>query len=816
MANCIAIARGQQASRVWLPEAVSLRLFDWSSERLFYSAIRSSFMEPTIENATEVWDALAERVETFVEAWETLRQPPPLAEHLPEAPEALRKLTLIELIKVDLEFRWKENSPKTIEEYVAEFPELNGAGGPPADLIYEEYHVRRAEGDTVFAADYFDRFPQQESRLRRLLGMGDPAASASLCSRRPIKEYSAGESIDDFLVMAVLGKGSFASVYLAQQKSMQRRVALKVSPHKGQEAQTLAQLDHNNIVRVFDQRVLKDEQLCLLYMQYVAGGTLADVIERVRHIPLVERNGSLLLRAVGDVLRGRGENLTAGSYIHNELDAATWPTVVCHLGMQLAYALNYAQAQGVLHRDIKPANVLMSADGAPMLADFNISFASELEGATPAAFFGGSLAYMSPEQLEACNPAHPRSPADLDGRSDVYSLGVVLWELLYGRRPWTNEAMESDWSATLEKFARIRREGSPLATEPVGRDPVHAALHAVLEKCLAPDPEDRFANGGELGRQLWLCTRPHTQMLLKSPHQGWRSIARRRPVLTFLIVILSPHVLAAIFNFIYNWEVIIRRGAQEDTNTFYTVATAINLTFFPAGLLLLFWLVWPVCRALAATNQAGLRLVEWIDALQNAAGKIIPRLAVSEESAKVLPEEMGRARARSLRLPIYAGLIGMGLWVLASLAYPLFLPSARNIHFMLSIVVCGLVVGVYPFFLTAYVVVRVFYPALLTASTEAREERQLKRLVRETGAMLVMTAAVPMVGAFMLVVGQKMGLQNILVDISLGVLFVLGLAGILVAFFMYQGIRDDVEALVEAARPADTQLVRSTATVSKT
>jgi hypothetical protein len=308
-------------------------------------------------------------------------------------------------------------------------------------------------------------------------------------------------------------------------------------------------------------------------------------------------------------------------------------------------------------------------------------------------------------------------------------------------------------------------------------------------------------------------------MLLKSPHQGWRSIARRHPIFAFLIVILSPHLLAAVFNFIYNWTVIIREIARDDeraVDTFYNVATTINLTFFPAGLMLLFWLVWPVFRALAITKQSGGRIVKWVDALGNAVARVFPRLS-AETSAKGLPQEMSRARVRALRLPIYAGLIGIGLWVLASLLYPLFLPAARNIHFMLSLVVCGLVVGVYPFFGTAYVVVRVFYPALLSASSaDPREEKQLRRLVRETGFMLLTTVAVPLVGVFMLYVGQKWGLKNTLVDISLVFLFILGLAGIFIAFFMYQRIRDDVEALVEAARPADTQVVRSTATVSKT
>ena len=115
---------------------------------------------------------------------------------------------------------------------------------------------------------------------------------------------------------------------------------------------------------------------------------------------------------------------------------------MCWIGARLAAALDYAHNRGVLHRDIKPANVLLAADGSPKLVDFNVSFSSKLEGATPAAYFGGSLAYMSPEQIEAYNPDHDRKPDELDGRSDIFSLGVVLWELLTGARPFGDDRLE--------------------------------------------------------------------------------------------------------------------------------------------------------------------------------------------------------------------------------------------------------------------------------------------------------------------------------------------------------------------------------------
>ncbi|MCE5292281.1 MAG: serine/threonine protein kinase, partial [Nocardiaceae bacterium] len=258
-----------------------------------------------------------------------------------------------------------------------------------------------------------------------------------------VDSIEAGDQLEDFDLIAQLGEGAFARVFLARQRSMQRIVAVKVSQDHGTEPQTLAQLDHDYIVRVFDQRIVPGTGLRLLYMQYLSGGTLHDLLHRVREFEPENRSGQLLLDSVDASLRSRAEIRPSESQTRALVASLSWPETVAWLGRRLAEALDYADKVGVLHRDIKPANILLSSEGVPKLADFYISLARSIGNTSRVAYFGGSLAYMSPEQLEACHPDHLRSAGDIDTRSDLYSLGVVLWELLTGTRPFTDRSQTS-------------------------------------------------------------------------------------------------------------------------------------------------------------------------------------------------------------------------------------------------------------------------------------------------------------------------------------------------------------------------------------
>ncbi len=488
-----------------------------------------SHVEGTVDfdQNEQTLDIVAHHVERFLEAWERAGDAPLLADFSPPQGQ-LRRLVLVELIKIDLEYRWQErNLPKRIGEYLAEFPEL-ADGGVPVELVYEEFHIRRNCGFRVEVDDYVREFPEQAEELQRLLGINQPYTSTSMRDKGAkwqLEDIQPGTSIEDFDLLVPLGEGNFAKVFLARQRSMQRMVALKISADSGSEPQTLAQFDHEYIVRVFDQRQDAQRRVRLLYMQYVAGGTLAHAIRLVRQSALEKRSGKILVQAVAQALEKRGETLPAESALLKELKGLTWPQTVCWIGTRLAQALDHAHQHGVLHRDLKPANVLLSAEGIPKLADFNISFCSKLAGATPDAYFGGSLAYMSPEQLEACDPANPRAADSLDGRSDLYSLGVVLWELLTGTRPFADEKIEGGWSQVMRWMLARRRNGIDevqLESLPADCPP---GLARVLATCLKSDPFDRFASGEELSKQLDVCANARVQELLHPPRKSLRAAA---------------------------------------------------------------------------------------------------------------------------------------------------------------------------------------------------------------------------------------------------------------------------------------------------
>jgi serine/threonine protein kinase len=727
--------------------------------------------EPTLEEGRTTWNMVSGQMDALFRRWKSAESPPRLEEFLPVGSPSLRRLALAELIKVDMDCRWARKLPRRVEDYLAEYPELSGPGGAPCDLIVEEFRVRRRAGEPVQAGEFLERFPSLATELARALDASVAAtAPAGECMER-VHEIQAGQRLDDFDLLALVGEGGFARVFLARQRSMQRLVALKVSPDRGDEPQTLAQLDHPHIVRVYDQRVLPDRGLRLLYMPYLPGGTLHDVLRFVKQMPGTVRSGEVLLQSVDSALAKRGDVPPVDALLRQRASAMSWPETVCWLGARLSEALEYAHGRGVLHRDIKPANVLLGADAAPRLADFNVSVCSKLEGASPAAFFGGSVGYMSPEQLEAFNPVHSRPPDSLDGRADLYSLAVTLWELLTGNRPFPEETMTGDWPTTLAAMCERRRarvDAKALAQLPPDLPP---GLREVLLKCLEPDRGQRFASAGELARQFDLCLKPRTHRLL-FPEPGWRTWVRRNPLLAIYPTGLIPNLLASWFSIVYNDAEIISQFPAAGT-MFRRLQLITNATFFPLGIILFALLAWPVARGLRRL-QAG----------------------------PLPPDQLAKLRWQTLRLGPGSVAVCLWAWIAAGIIFPVTLhltvqelPLRLHFHFLASQTLCGLIAVSYPFFGVTFLSIRALFPAFISGAALSSEEAgRLRRLDRALNFCLVIAASVPMLAVGLLAVIQSGSY------LALGVLSTVGLIGFGLAYALTTAIRADLNALRELER----------------
>lgn len=737
------------------------------------TADRSSFLHDTTEAH---WELLSQQLEAFCARWDTDGFGPPLQEFLPKDTYETRRKILIELIKVDLENRYANDAAiLSLEDYLEEHPELSDSNGVPTELIYEEFHLMEAAGLVPQINDCLKRFPAKAGELLNLFQVDDPDQT-QISGSSFAETYEIGDHIDDFYLMSALGTGAFGSVFLARQESMQRLVALKVSSDKGSEGQTLAQLDHPNIVRVYDQVRLPTQKVRLLYMQFAAGGTLQAVIRKSRDTK--DKTGQIVADCIADalnhsgVLPGDNVSLTSG------LKRKPWPEVVCHIGRELALALHYAHQQGILHRDVKPANVLLAANGTPKLADFNISFSSELEGQNAVAYFGGSLSYMSPEQLQAFHPGRATQPEDLDARSDVYSLAVMLWELLFGNRPFDDPSVTTDdLKTSLDGMIELRESCQGLEAD-TDQDPVRARLILILQKCLSPDPEQRYASAAEVAQELGWCRNPRVARILTRSTRGFRKTAIARPLAAFVTAALSPHIIAAVFNFYYNDAWVKARLPEDTFAAFEMMVIGVNAIAFPLGFALCIWFSRRVVRVLRLGSTTG----------ENE----------SEDS-------LSAARHDCLQLPQLVTLIGVSEWIVAGLVYPVGLHVIAgpllmkwHLHFFSSLLICGLIAAAYPFYLSASLCVRAFLPALMKQDRPLRTDlNMLSRLSDQSVYSLYLAGGVPAAGMLILLLTQDA--SDELSNSALKILSVLGAVGFAWLLSAARSLQADIVAVRQVA-----------------
>lgn len=267
----------------------------------------------------------------------------------------------------------------------------------------------------------------------------------------PVKRHEIGR----YRVLGILGEGAFGTVYRAEDESLSREVAVKVPRIGGedpaalvasllQEAQAAAKVSHPNIVTVHDCGKL-DQNDCFVVFEFVPGGHLG----------------------------------------HELLDGPMTVQRSVELMIQIAEGVHHAHTNGLFHRDLKPANILIHPDGKPRIADFGLAVLEERQLEVRGEVTG-TPSYMSPEQIRG--ESHY-----LDGRSDIWSLGVILYEMLTGTRPFKGEDVE-------DVFERVQKD----TVRPLRQidDRIPKELEAICRKCLRSNPEQRYSTAGDLAADL--------------------------------------------------------------------------------------------------------------------------------------------------------------------------------------------------------------------------------------------------------------------------------------------------------------------------
>jgi serine/threonine protein kinase/tetratricopeptide (TPR) repeat protein len=484
----------------------------------------------------------------FVDAYEEAQsgdESVDLDQFLPPRDHPLFEPVFRELIRVELEYGWRRGRPRSLDDYRQLYPGLLERPDVLKEVAFEEYRLRQQLGQTVTPEMYAQRYGVAtadwpgphglqipDCRLQNEKhGTATPSPASSNLQSAICNLQSAGGTLFlGFELMHELGQGAFGRVYLARQGEMANRlVVLKISSDADRECQTLAQLVHTHIVPVYSfHRSPPYQAAC---MPYLGATTLAHVLEQLGRQSEPPRSGKDLVstienrthamflsgysrlpptvrRASGPALpdlpappdaespsNGVGLRVIRGSTATLAmLEGLSFVDAVLWLGSCLADGLAHAHERGIVHRDIKPANILLTDEGLPMLLDFNLADSAKPHVATgpDGSRLGGTLAYMAPEHLEAFQ-GHTRI---IDARSDLYSLGIILFQLLSRRQPFRAGLRHGQ----VDEMVAERRQGPPRLRSFNRQIP--PALEAIVHKCLEPNPAGRYQDAHQLHEDL--------------------------------------------------------------------------------------------------------------------------------------------------------------------------------------------------------------------------------------------------------------------------------------------------------------------------
>lgn len=423
----------------------------------------------------------------------------------------------LETLLEDFTRRWEQGEHPRAEQFFDRLP----PGDPETrlELIYHEFCLQASSGHQPSVEEFVGRFPEYRDRLLRLIALHDVLPTISFGQGQATSPLKPGDEVGPYRLLREMGRGGFAHVYLAADAELEDRLlVLKVTDRPSAEHRYLARAPHPHIVPILRERIT-DDGLQLIFMPFVGGATLGEVLQESRRRSRRPERGLDLL---ADLDLCSAPEYTAATPVRpaRELLASlSYAGAVAWVIARLAEALDHAYQRGVIHGDLKPSNILIGGDGQPMLFDFNLSTDWQ-----PAALsrssgeMGGTLAYMAPERLRALASPETASPPCPSAchQADVYALGLILREALTGDPPSVPLPDESPRSgrALAALLAANRAAGDPASRRQLVSIP--PALRAILRRCLAPDPSNRYRLASQLAADLD-CWRSGLPLLHTTP-----------------------------------------------------------------------------------------------------------------------------------------------------------------------------------------------------------------------------------------------------------------------------------------------------------
>ncbi len=350
--------------------------------------------------------------------------------------------------------RWREGETPDAVEALRQHPEIASRHSLVLEIALEDYCLRKEAGEAIDSVAFCDQFTDIRRSLARQIEVyawvTEHAHQTEAASWPEAGDLIFGK----YLVQEELGRGSLARAYLCEHIGLHRQVVVKVASCGEYEARTLARFDNDTIMPVLDVTTDTSTGRSGICMPFLGRSTLHSLLDEAWKGDDLPQNSDVILAAA---TRDKKATDVIAAKRNMPLHVRTYVDGVRVLAQDITDALSHAHQAQVTHGDLKPSNVLLTPEGRAVLMDFNLSNDASASGALT----GGTLPYMSPEQLRALL-LRQGAVEDIGPRSDVFSLGVILFELLSGQLPFATPLESLNQPEQIaEALLAAQRRGPP-------------------------------------------------------------------------------------------------------------------------------------------------------------------------------------------------------------------------------------------------------------------------------------------------------------------------------------------------------------------